>query len=235
MRYSLNPYILLSFLIISCGGSGGSDPEPEPPVVIPPPSAATLIFPDNNTECNEGTVISDNQSSVTFRWTDAQNADSYQLTVRNLNNNTSASSTANSNSATVTLLRGTPYEWFVVSRAVGTNETGTSSTWRFYNQGPGIENYAPFPASVVAPARGSTVGAGANITLEWEGGDIDNDILEYEVYLDNNETPVTLAGTTSDTSLEVSLTSGLTYYWQVITRDQEGNTSRSEIFEFKTS
>lgn len=235
MRYAINTYVLLTFLLISCGGSKESEPEPEPPVVIPPPSAASLVFPDNNTECNEGIIISDTQSRVTFQWTEAQNADSYELTVRNLNSNNTVSATSATNSAALTIVRGTPYEWSVISKANGTNETATSTIWRFYNQGPGIENYAPFPAQVVFPARGSTVNASGAIILEWEGSDIDNDIAEYEIYLDTSESPSTLVGSTSETTFEVTLSSSTTYYWQVVTRDQEGNTSTSEIFEFKTS
>lgn len=236
MNYKLSLYSLLALLMFSCGGGGGnSEPEPDPPVVIPAPSAASLIFPDNNTECNEGTVISDTQSSVTFSWTEAENADTYELTVRNLNNNSSSSTTAATNSATVSLLRGTPYSWFVVSKANGTSATATSSTWRFYNQGPGIENYAPFPASAIFPVRGSTVSAGSSLLLEWEGADIDNDISGYEVFLDTSETPSTSVGTTTGNTLEVTVSSGLTYYWQVVTTDQEGNSSTSEIFQFRTS
>lgn len=235
MRYELSLCTLLAFLLISCGGGGDSDPEPEPPVVIPPPSAASLVFPDNNTECNEGTIINASQSSVTFRWTDAQNADTYELSIRNLDNNNTASATAATNSATLNLIRGVPYEWFVISKANGTNVTATSATWRFYNQGPGIENYAPFPAAVVFPSRGSTISGATNPVLEWEGADVDNDIAGYEVFFDTNATPVTSVGTTTNTTLEVSVSAGTTYYWRVITTDQQGNTSSSEIFDFRTS
>ena len=63
-------FFLAVSMMISCGGDGdegggNSDPEPDP---VPDPVAATLIFPDNNTECNEGEIISETQSRVLFQW-----------------------------------------------------------------------------------------------------------------------------------------------------------------------
>ncbi|GGD54590.1 hypothetical protein [Muriicola marianensis] len=232
MRYELKLIAILALLMISCGGSGDPDPEPEPPAVVPP-SAATLIFPDNNTECNEGTVINETQSSVTFRWTEAQNADTYQLNIRNLDNNNTARTDANTNSATIILLRGVPYEWFVVSRATGTNETATSATWRFYNQGPGVENYAPFPAEVVSPERGSTVADTGTTDLVWAGSDVDNDLTDFEVFFGTDPGNLTSLGTTADSTFEVTIAAGTVHYWRILSRDSQGNTSQSEIFDFR--
>ncbi len=232
MKYELKLIAILALLMISCGGSGDPDPEPEPPAIIPP-SAATLIFPDNNTECNEGTVINETQSSVTFQWQEAQNADSYQLNIRNLDNNNTARTDANTNSATLILLRGVPYEWFVVSRANGTNETATSATWRFYNQGPGVENYAPFPAEAVSPERGSTVTDTGTTDLVWAGSDVDNDLADYEVFFGTDPGTLASLGTTVESTFEVSLAAGTVYYWRILSRDSQGNTSQSEIFDFR--
>ena len=195
--------------------------------------AASLIFPDNNTECNEGTVINENQSSVTFRWSNAQNTDSYDLTLRNLNTNATSVTSANTNQADITIQRGTPYEWFVTSKSNSTSTTANSATWRFYNQGPGIENYAPFPATAVNPARGAALSNGGTVTLEWAGSDVDNDITDYEVLFGTDPEPVNSLGTTTDTTLDADTTSGQVYYWQVITNDSAGNSSESEIFEFQ--
>jgi hypothetical protein len=202
-------------------------------VVITPPSAADLIFPDNNTECNEGTVLNANQSTVTFRWTDAENADSYEVNLKNLSNNNTAKTNANNNSATITLLRGTPYEWFVVSRANGTVETATSSTWKFYNEGPGVSNYAPFPAEAVSPARGATVAATATVTLEWAGSDVDNDLADFELFFGSDAAALASLGITIESSMDASIVAGTVYYWRVLSRDSQGNTSQSEIFEFR--
>lgn len=227
--------IIISFVLVSCGGrdsGGGDSPSPDP---VPAPQAATLIFPDNNEECNEGENLSDKESRVTFRWNASQNTDSYVVNLVNLNTNATSQASATTNEVDIAIQRGTPYEWSVVSRASGTNETATSATWRFYNQGPGVVNYAPFPAVAVSPARWATINVSGILTLEWEGNDVDNDIVEYEIFFGTDSIPQILIATTSETTEEVAVRSNQVYYWRVLTRDAEGNTSQSEIFEFKTS
>jgi hypothetical protein len=234
MRKILGLLSAIALLLVSCGG-GDSTPEPPPPVVVTPPSAATLIFPDNNSECNEGTILNDNQSDVTFRWTEAENADTYELHLRNLSNLTNTITNAQINNAQIRLLRGTPYEWFVVAKANGTIATATSPTWKFYNQGPGVENYAPFPAEAVSPARGATVTATGTITLEWTGSDVDNDLVSYDVLFGTDDQALVAIGTTELTTIDTAITGNTVYYWRIISHDSQGNTSQSEIFEFKIS
>lgn len=227
--------ILLGLFIISasCGGgnSGGNDDNPPP---VPDPKAATLIFPANNETCNEGTIVNSTQSSVTFQWNASQDTDSYEVNLKNLSNNSITKTNTNTNQASITILRGTPYEWFIVSKASGTNKTAISSTWKFYNQGIGIENYAPFPAEVISPKRGVTISA-TNVSLKWTGSDVDNDINEYEIFFGTEPNPTTSIGTTSDTTIETTTVSGNIYFWMVVTKDSQNNTSNSEIFEFKVN
>lgn len=221
-------------LIASCGGDGdsGGDPDPEP-TPVPAPSAATLVFPANNTECNEGEILSDTQSRVLFQWNASRNTDSYQVNLINLNTNSTALTNSSTSEVEITLLRGVPYEWFVVSRANGTNETATSAVWRFYNAGVGITNYAPFPAEAVRPGRGSTISATNTVTLEWTGNDIDNDIDSYNLYFGTSDSPALLETGISATSFEVPVESGQAYYWQVETVDSAGNQTLSELFNFR--
>jgi hypothetical protein len=155
----ITPVILL-MLTISCGGSSenNDDDGPEPIAPTPPPEAAILVFPENNTECNISEVLSNTQSTVPFLWNPSQNTDTYQISIRNLNTNTIVISQVVTNpEADITLERGTPYEWSIESRANGTNETASSSSFRFFNEGPGIQNYAPFPAKAINPARGVSI------------------------------------------------------------------------------
>ena len=221
----------IGLLLTACGGSdGGDDPQPQP---VPAPQAATLVFPNNNSTCLEGEIISPSQSRVTFQWNASQHTDSYQLVVRNLNTNQESSQTPTTNQATLTLSRGTPFQWYVVSKATGTNQTATSATWRFYNEGPGISNYAPFPAEAVYPMRGAHISGVGPVALEWEGADVDDDIADYEVFFGTAPEADISAGTTSLPTWEVTVASGQTYYWKVQTRDAAGNSSESEIFEFR--
>ncbi len=227
-------YILLSAIIISCGGSdSGGDTPPITPDPVASPTETTLIFPENNRECTEGEAQNESQSIVNFQWNNSENTDSYEVNLKNLNTNNTSKTNSTSNSVRITLERGVPYEWFVISKAVGTNVTASSATWKFYNQGPGIENYAPFPAEAVNPKRGANLAATTSVTLEWIGTDIDNDIINYEVLFDTNEIPSTILGTTTALMMEANVTSNQTYFWRVITTDSNSNSSVSEIFQFK--
>ena len=232
MKLKFIHIVAVCFILVSCGGGdsgNGQDPDPDP---VANPTAATLVFPDNNTECNEGDIVSDTQSRVSFQWNASQNTDSYEINIKNLNTNNTSKSNSNTNSADITIERGVPYEWFVVSRANGTTVTASSETWKFYNQGPGIENYAPFPAEAVYPTRGATISTAGSLTLEWTGSDVDNDLAEFDVYFGTDADPGELVETTAQSSSEVTVVSGETYYWRIISRDDQGNTSQSEIFEF---
>lgn len=226
--------ILLSiFLIVACSKGGGESPAPDPDPIASP-TASTLVFPENNTECNEGTSLNDKESNVIFKWNASDNTDSYTFNVTNLNTGTTSTANTNTNEILVTILKGTPYSWSVISRANGTDKTGISPTWKFYNQGPGLESFAPFPANAISPKRGTTVPTSNTITLEWEASDVDNDIISYGVFLGTSATTMVNISTTTTTSLaNVAVTSNTIYYWQIITKDNNNHSSKSDVFEFK--
>lgn len=231
-KYKLLSMGFMLTLLSSCSGgdSSGEGPDPDP---VPDPVAATLVFPENNTECNEGEILSSDQSRVVFRWNASQNTDSYEVRLTNLSTNTGSSATSNTQEAAIILQRGTPYEWSVTSRANGTNQTASSPVWRFYNAGVAVSNYAPFPATAVFPERGSTLANAGTITLSWETTDIDNDLASYDIYLEaSNTSPQTLIGTTSENTLEINVAESSVYYWQVVSTDAAGNSSVSEVFQF---
>jgi len=216
--------------LTSCPG-GKDNPSDENPSGAP--SAATLVFPDNNLECNEGTILNDAQSTVVFQWQAAANTTSYEVHLRNLNANTSTITNANTNEASITLDRGVPYEWFVISKSDDTDVTAQSEVWRFFNAGAGVVNYAPFPAVAVSPTRGQTVSASNSIHLEWEGNDVDNDLAEFQVFFGSDNPPAASLGTTSQSTISASIGLGQTYYWRVISKDEIGNTSQSDVFDFR--
>ena len=224
--------LLLPLLLWACGGGGdGGNPEPEPDPV-PAPSAATLIFPEDDSECTEGEIVSDLQSRVPFQWNASQNTDSYQVNLTNLETNTTIQINSNAPEVEILILRGVPYEWFVISRANGTSETATSASWRFFNAGAGVSNYAPFPAEAVSPPRGASLDQAGALTLEWSASDVDNDLAGYEVYLGESPDSLALLEATAQTQAETSVQAGTTYYWRVVCIDSQGNRTDSELFEF---
>ena len=222
-------FLMTAFMACKKGDDSPGDEHQNPEN----PTAATLVFPDNNRECTEGTIINNSESTIKCQWQATQNTDTYDINIRNLDLNTATTISSNTNEADITLLQNTPYEWFVVSKANGITTTAESEKWRFYNAGTGVENYAPFPADAVSPARGQTIASAATVTLEWSGNDVDNDISEFEVFFSTLSNPTTSIANTPQSSTTVTISSGQTFYWRVVTKDEAGNTSQSEVFDFK--
>lgn len=221
--------ILIVSVVISCGGDDDNVIEP-----VVDATAVTLNFPEDNTECNEGTIISESRNEVVFKWTGAVNNDSYTVSLKNLETDVIKNYNTTFEELPISILRGVPYAWWVVSKVTGNSETAESAIWKFYNAGLPKESHPPFPAEVVSPVMGSAINSGA-LTLKWEGTDIDGDIASYTILLDNSETPITEIGSVTNNSINVEVQSGKIYYWKVISVDAAGNSSDSEIFQFKVS
>ena len=227
LKYILSIGMLVT--LFSCGG--GEDPEPDP-VPILPPTSATLVFPANNEECNTGESMNATQSRVNFNWNASANTNSYTVVVKNLLTSNEFSTNSTSNQVDIIISKGTPYKWWVISKSNETVETAKSAEWKFYNSGDAVITYAPFPAELIGPVMGSSTSE-STVTLEWSGSDVDNDIKEYEVYFGLSNPPITNLDTTTNQKIENVAVSANTYYWKVVTRDDEGNTSTSEVFQFK--
>jgi len=223
-------FTLLSiFILTGCGGHKGNTPAPAP-------GKATLLAPAQNEICTQGTVISASQSTVTLKWAAAANATGYEIKIKNLEDGTTQSQTTANTQFDATLKRNTPYSWSVTSKAANNNTTTPSDIWKFYNSGPAVVNYAPFPAEILAPAVNQTITiSNGKVTLSWNSSDVDNDIVNYDVYLGDSSSPALLQGKVLESTLkDVSVSVGKTYYWKVITRDSKGNTSDSGIYQFTT-
>lgn len=203
-------------------------------ILLPAPGVATLLSPIDNSVCLKGSLISSDTASVVFVWNSASDADSYQLKIENLNTHKLLIYKTSELSYTVNLSSGTPFAWYVVS-VNSTSET-TSPKWKFYLSGSSIGNYVPFPAALSSPASGTTINAsGAStvqVTLQWSGSDVDNDIASYSVYMDNINASTQVVNSQTETTCTKVLQSGKTYYWKVLTTDKAGNTSISEVYSF---
>jgi len=153
--------------------------------------------------------------------------------LKNLNTLSTISLSSLTTELAITIDKGTPYSWYVISKNMKVLETAQSETWKFYNAGDPIASYAPFPADLIAPAMASTLTGITSQNLSWSGSDIDNDIVSYDVYFDISNPPTALEGNTSSSNMDVTVAAGNTYYWRVVTKDSQGNNSQSEIFEFR--
>lgn len=226
LQYTLSTLFLLS--LIACGGGDDSPGELRPP---------QLVFPENNSECLEGEVSpsDDNVSVITFRWEAVGSASGYTITVKNLLSGVLFVESSTTNSIPVDLQRGTPYSWTVITNGTSMSSS-PSETWKFFNAGEGRTSYAPFPADLVSPRSGSTlnINGTGSVELRWQGADVDNDIANYEVLLDTQDPPETSIGGNgpADSFTAENLETGTTYFWRVITTDEAGNSSTSEVSQF---
>lgn len=222
--------IIAACLLAGCGSKKNDSDNSAPSL---PPATAVLVFPAQNSLCVSGNVISVAQSSVTFKWSAADNAESYDISIRNLLTSVVATQNVNQAQATVTLSRNVPYSWFIISRSSKNTAIATSDVWKFYNSGAGVTAYAPFPADNLSPSLGQNVTAtNGKITLTWAGSDIDNDIAGYDVYLGTTSSPSLYKKDITGNSLDVAVNTTTKYYWKVITKDMAGNTSESNLIQF---
>lgn len=202
-----------------------------------PPESVQLIFPERNSECNTGEDINTTTSQVEFRWQAANNAETYELIVTNLESgNKQDFKGLRGTSKKVPIAKGAPFSWIVISKNSAVLQSTPSATWNFYNSG--FETaHAPFPAEIVAPKMGVTTFKDINneVELSWIGADVDEDIEEFEIYFSTENPPENLIASFDPSILEtkVTVTSNTVYYWRVVTKDSEGNSSDSGIFEFR--
>jgi len=220
--------IPVMLLLMACGGKK-NNPAPLPP------AKAVLTLPAQGAVCTTGTIISATQSSVSFAWNSAANTDSYDLVLKNLLTSVTTTQSTTDATLTITLTRNTPYSWYVVSKSTKTSTTAKSDTWKFYNAGPGIVTYAPFPAEITSPGFGQNVTAASGVVdLIWQGSSVNaGTILNYDVYFGTSTTPAIFKSAVTDSFVNnVNVSSGITYYWKVITRDVNGNTSDSGMYQF---
>jgi hypothetical protein len=200
------------------------------------PAPAKLIFPLEDSECTTGQNMNQNTRLINFQWEAAANAQRYSLQVINLNTNAAQMVSTNENAVQLPLVKGVPYSWSVVSENTMVTETARSEVWRFFNAGS-LTTRAPFPTKILGPLSGVSVVKDMNneVTLTWQGADVDNDIELYEVYFSDFNPPLIVTGTTSATSQEfkVTVVSNTIYYWSVKTIDQAGNSASSGVYSFR--
>ena len=96
------------------------------------------------------------------------------------------------------------------------------------------KNEEPAFKDSFSPAN-ETKGLEGEVTISWEGMDIDqDDSVKYNLFLGNDPTNLTKVLTeTTDTSYSVSTELNERYYWQVEVTDGESS-AKSDVFEFWT-
>ena len=224
-------FILLAMLLVS-----GCHKSNQVPPVNASPSQAILTFPLQNAVCVSGVTVSDSLSTVIFTWNPSDNTDNYDLYLKNLLTGTVKVQNTIHPQLALTILRNTPFSWYIVSKSTKFPGTAQSDTWKFYNAGLGTVTYAPFPAQITAPTYGKSVAAGT-INLTWTGSSVNpNTIINYDVYFGTTNSPPIFKSAIADSFVNsVNVTSKSTYYWRVVTHDFSGNTSDSGLYQFSVN
>ena len=220
----------IAFFLLSVFFSCGPDP-------IPVPEPSLLLAPSNLNTCNSATRINDLERQVRFQWTATLNTESYNLVVQNTLTGEQQTITTYLLTESIVLTSGTPYQWYVISKSSLTLAEGKSSIWHFYLEGNPQESHFPFPAILLVPSDESIVSLNASnaFTFEWEGNDLDNDIQRYDFYLGTSSSSLNKERE-AITSQQVTLVliPNTIYFWQIISKDLQGNRSTSEIYQFQT-
>lgn len=208
-----------------------------------PAGKAILIYPDNNSACITGTVVSSTLTSINFSWQRASDATQYTLVITDLLTNKEYTASASQPGSTVQLPSNTPFSWYVISKSTQTNTQVKSDVWKFYNSGPGITSHPPFPPHLISPIYNEIVTPPAGIIkLNWDAEDVDDDLTSYDIYFGTTTTPGLLqtlvptspqAGLVGNVINNVSVEHSTTYYWRVVAKDSKGNTATSELSAFK--
>jgi hypothetical protein len=198
------------------------------------PVKAELLYPNNNSECTEGVPISPLISEINFSWNESINTDSYTLTITNLINKTKQVISTENTNIKFNLQRGIPYSWSVESTSTTSTKTAKSDIWYFYNPSEVLVSFIPFPALNNSPSLGATISQN-KVNLNWTANDLDNDIIEYDVYFGSSANPDLFQSKVSDNFIyNIDISSDTVYYWKIVTRDLIGNESISNTFYFSS-
>ncbi len=228
--------ILYILVILFCFACSKAEEQEQTEGVFP--GLFNLIYPENGSACFNGTVINDNQSEVVLYWGASDNANLYEINVINLNDNFTQKMQTRDESLEVVLKHGEPYAWSVTS-FVNSSTSITSKEWKFYLAGDGIVNYAPFPPELISPRPSGrvTINSSGQVLLSWTSSDVDGDLSRYELYLDKND-GTTLIQTFDEVEntveTGVNVDPGFTYFWKIIAKDSNGNSSSSGVYSFVT-
>lgn len=196
-----------------------------------------LILPAKDEVCTTGQVISDAVSRVTFKWTAVPNATSYLIRVTNLYNGDKLDREVENSELELSLERGRPYSWSVVSKSAKDGSSVQSEeVWRFYNAAPGKISYAPFPAEILSPLWGRSVNLSeyGSVKLLWKGIDVDGDIIGYDLYFGTEANPPLYQSNMNASEIDIALSRYKMYYWKVLSKDATGNISDSGVYQFST-
>jgi hypothetical protein len=128
-----------------------------------------------------------------------------------------------------TLNFNTTYYWIIIAW----DNYSTSTTGPLWNFTTEINN-PPYEPNNPYPTNGST-NIPINTTLNWTGGDPDEDPVTYDVYLDTNTTPILVSSNQTENFYQpITLDFNTTYYWIIIAWDNYSTSTTGPLWNFTT-
>jgi hypothetical protein len=122
------------------------------------------------------------------------------------------------------------YYWRI--EAIANSVTTSGPIWRF-TTGTSI-NQPPNQAVITAPGD-SAIDVRIITVLDWAGGDPDNDPVTYKLYFGMSNPPDFVGNQfNSEYIPSDSLEYGTTYYWKVISMDNQGHETPGPVWTFTT-
>ena len=75
-----------------------------------------------------------------------------------------------------------------------------------------------------------------NIIFSWQGEDLDNDLSHYTLSIGTSEDSLNeIVTDITASSFNTTLNAGEVYFWQIISYDQNGNSTKSLTSRFATA
>ena len=126
------------------------------------------------------------------------------------------------------LAPGIQYYWKVIaSDQYGMTSVG--ETWSF------TTNANPPPSPLNPSPENGSVTAYENVYLQWEDMSEPGETLTYDIYLGTTSTPPLVLADSAQNSYQAgTLQPGQTYYWQIVSRDEDNLTTAGPIWTFST-
>ncbi|WP_430426592.1 hypothetical protein [Maribacter litoralis] len=194
-------------------------------------STIKLLYPEDNSEVTDGTILTDSTNTLVFEWEFLDNTENHLFIIEliNLDNDITEIYESNSNEASIPLQRNHNYSWQVTDSI-----HNISLVWTFKNIGPWDTSVAPLPATAISPVSGASISqTSTTVNLIWKAEDEDNDILKFDLYFGESENPAILHEDINASRYNgIPVEAGKIYYWKIVTKDSVGNESTSEMFNF---
>jgi len=130
-----------------------------------------------------------------------------------------------------TMEYNTTYFWKIIAWD-NSSESNESTIWDFTTEK--VTNNPPYPASDPNPENGS-INVCINDDLFWSGEDQDGDSITFDVYFGVNSIPPQVSNNQSIENYDPGMMNlNTTYYWQIVTWDTQGDSTKSPIWCFAT-